>query len=327
MTKKLKFPTLLILASLFSVLVLVGCKEKDSREPQFDIYGTWNYVVTPSSFREWTVAPPDITINPDNTVSALFYESRYNGVISGTDTYQLRVRILSLWAEGDEYPVDDDEVWVLTYDPATNLLKYGDNVFRKKTEHEFRHEVWFNDVSFPMTVFYSPLSDGGYSLDSLVFIYDGARQAVHLHDLDEPLHIFDFDPDNFHHITVSDFNFDGYMDIQIYDILRSGASNMRYKFFLYNPQSKAYYYHHELSEMDEVWADAETQTVKTRGSGGDGGMTYSFREYKWVGSELTLIRSENQEKDGASERFIRTTRTLQNGEWVQQTDTISVEDL
>ena len=47
-------------------------------DPLFDIYGTWEYVVSPSSYYEWRMAPPDITINSDNTVSALFYESCFN---------------------------------------------------------------------------------------------------------------------------------------------------------------------------------------------------------------------------------------------------------
>jgi len=297
-----------------------------SRPPQFDVYGGWEYVVSPSSFYEWRMAPPDIAINSDNTVSALFYSSRSNGVISWTDAFQVRVRILSVWAEGEEQEMEEGEEWTFIYDPITRLLKFGENYFRKKTEHEFRHEAWFNDEPFPMTVFYSPLADGGYNLDSLIFFYDNAVQAVRHQCAENPLLFWNNDPENFHMISLEDYNFDGYADISLHSA-RSGASNLRFDIFLYHPQSKSYHYHHELSEMENIWVDSETQTVKSHGKGGHAGAIYYFREYRWDDGQFALVNSENQDYDSDSERYIRVSRTLQNGDWIQRTDTIRVEDL
>jgi hypothetical protein len=90
---------------------------------------------------------------------------------------------------------------------------------------------------------------------------------------------------------------------------------------------KKNYYQEELSSLATVWADAETQTVKSHGKGGYAGWIYYHKEFKWENGQLTLICQEDQEYDNDLELYIRETRTLQNdGTWVEQTENIQGED-
>jgi hypothetical protein len=68
-------------------------------------------------------------------VSALFSEKRSIGAISKTEAHKIRIRILSTEAGGMKQPVDGCEEWNLVYDPATNRLVYGENIFRKEIDY------------------------------------------------------------------------------------------------------------------------------------------------------------------------------------------------
>jgi hypothetical protein len=301
-------------------------------DPEFDIYGTWEYVVSPSSHHEWKATPPKITINADNTVTAQLLGSHYRGVLNKIDSYEFRFHI-NYFRLGDFENDGDGTEWTFIYDPATNLLKWGDSDFRKISDNdltsggealELHHVVGWYPVEINMHVFYSALSDGRYSLDSLVFRYGGVMQTVHLHSFESLKGRLNFDPDDFYLIRVGDYNFDGYMDIVI---LTTNLPHSRHEFFLFNPQTNSFDYSVKLSELYGVEVDDQTKTITSSEDGGDQGRIYSNSQYKWIDGQLTLIHSESQGYGDDSERYIRTTRTLQNGEWVQQADTISVEDL
>ena len=135
-----------------------------NREPLFDLYGTWTYVVTPETPYEWKIAPPDISIYRDKTMSALYYESRYNGVISKIDVDQITVRITSIWAEGDEQEIsEDDREWTLKYNPNNNLLEHGNSSFIKRITPS---EIGNFDAPLPLN------SDNFYQFSS--FITEGS---------------------------------------------------------------------------------------------------------------------------------------------------------
>ncbi|MDR3013474.1 MAG: hypothetical protein LBU70_09760 [Chitinispirillales bacterium] len=105
-------------------------------DPDFDMYGTWVYVVTPSSFEDWGWSPPRITISTDNTVTVLMMESHHTGVMSRASTH-FRVGSLSGWSDGEEWTTDEE--WPFTYNPETELLAFvfGDRIglryFRRAT--------------------------------------------------------------------------------------------------------------------------------------------------------------------------------------------------
>ncbi|MDR0442532.1 MAG: hypothetical protein LBH44_03900 [Treponema sp.] len=82
-----------------------------------------------------------------------------------------------------------------------------------------------------------------------------------------------------------------------------------------------------MSGLPTVWIDDETQTVKSHGKGGHAGLIYYYREYKWEYGQLMLMCSENQDYDEELDAYIRITRTLQNGVWIEQTETVWIEDL
>ena len=299
----------------------------------FDIYGTWVYVASEFSPNYWKEVPPLIAIDSDNTLSAWFYQTRLTCVFSGIDAYKFRCRVLSAWEEGIEHDAEEfdeeDAEFFLIYDPAANLLMFtAENAvdeypFRKRTNDDLNlvHTVESNNEKIPVSVFYSEISDNEYRVNSLEFMYDGKKQTL-------PLAFLGLDVYGLERILISadeDYNFDGYMDIGISP--GHGSYNTSYEIFLYDPRMKKFNYHKELSEVPNIWADNKTKTLKSHAKGGHGGLIYYFSEYTWENGQLVLICSENQDYDDTSEKYIRTTRTLQNGVWTEETEAFKEDEL
>ena len=303
-------------------------KEAIFNDPQFDIYGTWEHVIDKNTPHEWLIAPPTIMISEtDESVSALFYESRYNGLISGTDKHQISVHMTSGMAEGEAFEVDEE--WILNYDPKTNRLKYGEMTFRKKTEYEFSRDIWHNDKFLTlMTVFYSVVADEEYRLDSLTFWYDNAMQTVRLNRLETPLIFWNIDPYEFQLVSFDDYNFNGYLDVAVFNTIYSGSYNSAYEIFLYDPKKKNYTYHPALSEMLGAWVDAETKTIKTHSKGGHAGLIFYFAEYRWDKGNLMLIQSVTQDWSDELDKYVLVTRTLQkDGSWEEMKTLRTTEEI
>ena len=303
-------------------------------DPHFDIYGEWAWEIDdpePASFYGLTGNTPTIRINSDNTIDFLFYES--TGIMTQTDTYRFSVA-----AERDR---DEYDEFIFIYDPDANLLKrtcegQDDFYYRKKTDdgltsraEAFPCYVEFNGKTITMAIFYSP-SDGEFftlNLDSLKFAYDGKIQSVIVDTGSSFLDLFADGADGLEDISLiraGDFNFDGYMDIEI--LIDRGVSNTTSACFIYNPGTQSFHGSEILSRLVNVSFDAETQTVSTFNVSG-AGRYYSSEEYKWEGVELVLFRTVNQAPDENEETLIRTTRTLHDGEWTEETETIKTEDL
>ena len=187
------------------------------------------------------------------------------------------------------------------------------------------HTVEFNNKRIPMTVFYSREAGSEYYItDMLVFEYDGRKHAISLDDVREK---FPFeDPNDYGLIEVStDYNFDNYMDIAV--LSSRGVRHSWYDIFIYNPQTKSYYHHKELSKENDVWTDADTQTVKVHTISGHAGLIYTSRVYKWVNGQLTLFENVNQDYDDGTELYTCITLTLQNnGTWSEKGETFKAED-
>ncbi|MDR2999834.1 MAG: hypothetical protein LBU89_01100 [Fibromonadaceae bacterium] len=223
----------------------------------------------------------------------------------------------------------------ITHDPDLNVSgtdEDGDLSRPDNEKLEFVHNVEFNNETIPILGYVTSISDNGYRLDSLVFTYDGKKQIVHFQFTEEKeLRYHGYSHDNLHilgsnYIGIDDINFDGYMDLIIE--ADYGGDNIYHVFYLYNPQTKVFYYHKELNQMTGFQTDYEAQTVTSYGVGDAEGKTYWKSVYKWVNGQLTLINSDNREYDYDLERYIRTTRTLQDdGKWLQHADTIKAGDL
>ena len=214
-------------------------------DPDLSIYGKWEYIVSATSFYEWTFAPPTITVNDDNSAKLVYYESVYTGVMTQTDTYEFLFTAHDLNAEGRQYAItDENRLTKLIYNPNTKQLMNGERPYRKTTSYEFKHVAWFIGSSATITVFYTPISNNGISLDSLIFVYDQALQVVNLHNTIEPLHFYDPDFENFTQLEVLDLDYNRFSDIRF---LRESKTGKRYDVFMYNVYEKVYTYDKKMS--------------------------------------------------------------------------------
>ncbi|MDR0502184.1 MAG: hypothetical protein LBH16_02565, partial [Treponema sp.] len=110
---------------------------------------------------------------------------------------------------------------------------------------QIAHNVTFKNQIIPMTVFYHDDEDGYYFTEKITFDYSGNN-----HTLDIPEDWFPYNSigeDSTYNIAVDDFNFDGYMDIAIYN--GSGNTTFWYNYFIYDKKGKRYEYNEELSGL------------------------------------------------------------------------------
>ena len=202
-------------------------------------------------------------------------------------------------------------------------IKKTDTDNRTAAALQFIYTVEFNNKKIPMTVFYSEDPNNeifyGSKIDSLVFVDDGKTQTA---VIDMESQIFSGDEVNWGLILAGDYNFDGYMDIAVLN--NRGVSNAVYNYFIYNPRKHSYYRSEALSGLMNASFDAETKTVKEYNVSG-AGRYYTSATYKWDGIKLELIQSENQEPN-EDDVVIRITRTLQEGKWIEKTDTVKFEE-
>jgi len=198
---------------------------------------------------------------------------------------------------------------------AVALLFLACSKEKKESALSLAQTVEFNGKKIPMVISYSPVAenDGLIHLDSLVFEYDNKTQTIHLDNVINNIFYYAT-------VNVSDYNFDGYMDVAVFSNYMM-AEAPPYNIFIYNPQAKSYYLQEELSKSFNVRADAKTQTVKTA-SGASG--ECHFGEYKWINGELKLIYSESTYFNNNQQ--INETKALQDGKWVEKKKFLSDDD-
>ena len=198
---------------------------------------------------------------------------------------------------------------------------YEDEIYSPE-DFKYVQTVEFSDQSIPITVFRKPVKSeffNGISVYKLEFVYDGSQKVINATgDFNEEMILTD--------IITNDYNFDNYMDVGI--LYTPGSSNSFYLTFLYDPNTKKYVYNKELSDLSYVYPDKETQTVRYHMKGGHAGAIYNAGEYEWRNGKLTHIVSIDQDYDDESEKYIRTTKTLQNdGKWDEKTESFTYEEL
>ena len=188
---------------------------------------------------------------------------------------------------------------------------------------DFAMYTSFNGEMIPWTPHYSPFDGdfGNFKLDRLKFLYNGK-----IHELSPvQAELLVYDDDAFlDKIDFADYNFDGFLDIAFRSYFGPVGKS---EIFMYNPQTLTFYRHEELSGMESVGIDEETQTIKTFEDGGDRGRIYDSREYKWINGQLTLIHSDSSSYDADLDLYVRITRTLQgNAVWSEHRETFSQEE-
>jgi len=178
------------------------------------------------------------------------------------------------------------------------------------------HNAIFKNQIIPMTVFYHYDDDGGYYFtEKITFDYNGDN-----HTLDIPEDSYPYNSigeDSTYNIAVDDFNFDGYMDIAIYN--GSGNTTFWYNYFIYDTKGKRYDYNEELSGLPNIFVNEETQTLNLHTNDGHAGLMYTSSDYKWINGKLTLMRTDNQDYDPDRDIYILTSGVLNNnGVWEEK---------
>jgi hypothetical protein len=187
------------------------------------------------------------------------------------------------------------------------------------------YTVQFNNETIPMTVYYSRAVDGEYHvIDGVIFEYDGKKHTISLGGLEEvPID----DLDNFNSIEVADYNFDDFMDIGFSLCWGRGTRHSWQEIYLYNQHNQKYYYHAELSAMPDVEINDETRTLRSIINSGHAGLLFTDSEFKWENGQLTLINRISTDYDDDLDEYLLTTRTLSNGVWNEQTQTLKGKDI
>jgi len=181
---------------------------------------------------------------------------------------------------------------------------------------QIAHNVTFKNQTIPMIVFYHSNDEGRYYFtEKITFGYNGDN-----HTLDIPEDWYPYNSigeDSTYNIAVNDFNFDGYMDIAIYN--GSGTSTFWYNYFIYNTKGKRYEYNEELSGLPNIFVNVETQTLNLHTNDGHAGLMYTSSDYKWIDGKLTLMRRDNQDYDPDRNIYILTSGVLNNnGVWEEK---------
>ena len=243
----------------------------------------------------------------------------------------IEVSYKDTWSEGEnhqrsyQYEYDSDgfptKQMIGTETIATFTYRKGKKVEQEAKTSETKtaktqtspslvRTVEFNGKTISITGF-QPANSGEDEniIDSLSFAYDGAEHTIRLPFREEQGPWY-FD------VSVNDYNFDNYMDIAI--LSSRGVSNQVDEIFIYSPKTKSYSRNNKLSDIMNVWVDKETKILRSHVKGGHAGRLYESSEYKWEKDELVMIQSENQDYDDASGQYIRITKTLKDGKWVEK---------
>ena len=341
-----------LIAIIAIVLLVSSCSGKkesggDTAATGSTIYGVWRHIKTVDVEHGETFYPED------GRLISLYYVDENNmiyatpsgiqhGVLYDTGNNYFNFSYTASWISDDgEINEVTPPPYVFSIDPESGCLIEHDHTVQIYYEwvqdaladlkqlfpsQQLVYTVEFNNETIPMIVFYSREAGSEYYVtDSITFEYDGRKHSISLDDVAEK---FAFaDPADFHLIDcATDYNFDAYMDIAI--LSGRGVRHSWSDIFIYNPQTKSYYHHKELSQENDVWTDSETQTVRVHGIGGHAGLIYTSKDYKWINGQLTLVGIVNQDYDDTLELYICTTRTLQNnGTWSEKRETFTEEDL
>ena len=181
---------------------------------------------------------------------------------------------------------------------------------------QITYNAAFKDQILPMTVFYHYDDESRYYFtEKITFDYNGDNHTL---DISEDWYPYNsIGEDSTYNIAVDDFNFDGYMDIAVYN--GSGTSTFWNNYFIYNTVEKRYEYHKELSGLPNIFIDEETQTLRLHTNDGHAGLMYTSSDYKWINGDLTLIRKDKQDYDPDKDIYILTLGALNdNGVWEEQ---------
>ena len=196
----------------------------------------------------------------------------------------------------------------------------------KEDENLLIYEASFNGETIKIKVNHVyDEDDYSFKLESLVFNYQGQEHTINLSDLIESIYYGFGEPDYiFYNLEETDMNFDGYMDILIQK--PQEGDNFRFVAFLYNPETKKYYLHEELSDLEALQIDSESKNIHSTIFFSGECDEWISRTYRWEGENLVVIESTRQTVD-ENNKYKRVTETLQeNGSWKTTTEIVDNDD-
>jgi len=112
-----------------------------------------------------------------------------------------------------------------------------------------------------------------------------------------------------------DYNFDGYKDIDILQIV--GNSNTLADVYLFDPKTTTFVKNNLLSDQSSMQIDSVKKVISFRSNGGMAGGWYNAGVIEWKNGKAVITRQEEQTSaEGSEEIFVRTIQLLQaNGQW------------
>ncbi len=128
-------------------------------------------------------------------------------------------------------------------------------------------------------------------------------------------------------VNFVDYNFDNWPDLEVHNKEASGAKNQVYDVYIFDLNKQRYYFNRFLSSMPNSYLNVDEKTLTTFAQGGMASQIYSRNEYKWNEEKFISIKSENQIYSDSLDRFIRTTKILENSIWLTQKDTLESDEL
>jgi hypothetical protein len=118
-------------------------------------------------------------------------------------------------------------------------------------------------------------------------------------------------------IEFIDINFDGYLDIKVFEA--ENQFNISYRLWIFDPNLNKFIFDEPLTRLvgGNLNIDVDSKTIKTGGTGGCVGMCYEWDTYQFNSKKLILIEREKQERfdtpDNGSYTFVRTLEKLIDG--------------
>jgi len=146
-----------------------------------------------------------------------------------------------------------------------------------------KHEAWSFKHHFNK-------DEDGWLRDIIVDIYaDGKKSPL---SFEEPLcSAADSEMEkSLPWVTEEDINFDGISDIMVYLGVSTRAQSI-YKAFVWNPETRQYYYVKEFEEIQEPDIDTKAKTITSYARDVDG---MYIDVYKWKNGKLTQISSKKE---------------------------------
>ncbi|GEM_PF-1751314 len=199
------------------------------------------------------------------------------------EVYQQRIQALEAGQ-----PSVGGRLWQFTT-PLTESGSAYRFVLRGAMENEVAH-IKQIDIS----------NNGGKSILQSITEYGG-----------QPLDTQTLDVDGGSGFMIEDVNFDGYKDIRLMELLPAGP-NVPFIYWLFDPASKKFSYHAELSELTEVRIDAATKQIHSQWR--ESASQYGKAVYQFINGKLTKIK-ESSYQHQYEDVFELTVREWTNGQW------------